>query len=82
MGDNVIIQVKVIPKSSKNCIVGFEGAVLKIKCTAVPEKGKANQAVILLLSEYYHVAKSQIQILKGKNSSRKIVQIEGLENPK
>jgi uncharacterized protein len=72
----MIIQVKVIPKSSQNAIVGFEGDVLKIKCTAVPEKGKANEAVIALLAKHYKVPKSAIKIIKGASSSKKIIDIQ------
>ncbi len=72
----MIINVKVIPKSSQNKIVGFEGEVLKVKCTVAPEKGKANAAVIALLSKYYKVPKSAITILKGKTVSRKVVEIQ------
>jgi len=71
----MIIEVKVIPKSSQNQVVGFEGEVLKVKTTAVPEKGKANAAVIKLLSKYYKVPKSAITILKGHTSSKKIIEI-------
>lgn len=72
----MIIEVKVIPKSSQNQVVGFEGDVLKIKCTAAPEKGKANAAVIELLSKYYDVPKSAITILRGKTSAKKMVEIK------
>lgn len=71
----MIIKVKVIPKSSQRKIIGFEGDVLKIKCTAAPEKGKANVEVIALLSKYYNVPKSSITILKGKTHSQKLVEI-------
>lgn len=71
----MIIKIKVIPKSSQNKIIGFEGELLKIKCIAAPEKGKANATVISLLSEFYNVPKSAITILKGKIDVRKIVEI-------
>ena len=76
----MIIRVKVIPKSSQNKIIGFEGEVLKIKCTAVPEKGKANATVITLLSKYYNVPRSAITIVKGKTDSRKVIEIQKPEN--
>ena len=72
----MIVQVKVIPKSSQNKIVGFEGEVLKIKCTAVPEKGKANEVVIGLLAKHYKVPKSALTILKGHSSSKKTIEIK------
>jgi len=72
----MILSVKVIPKSSVNKIVGFEGDVLKIKCTAAPEKGKANEAVVQLLAKYYGVPKSAVAIIKGKTGSKKVVEIK------
>jgi len=72
------IQVKVIPKSSENRVVGFEGEILKVKCTTVPEKGKANEVVIELLAAYFQVPKRAVHIVKGAVSSKKIVEIEGL----
>jgi len=72
----MILQVKVITKASENKIIGFEGDILKIKCTQVPEKGKANQAVIALLSEYYNVPKRNIKILRGHKSSKKTIKID------
>ena len=73
------ISVKVIPKSSKNEIIGWEGDILKVKLTVSPEKGKANEALIALLSKEYGVPKSQIEILKGETSRNKIIEIRGLQ---
>jgi len=70
------IAVKVIPKASKNEIVGWEGDTLKVRLTAAPEKGKANEALIALLAKEYGVAKSQITILKGETSRNKLVEIQ------
>jgi uncharacterized protein (TIGR00251 family) len=44
------LSVKVVPGSSRNQIVGSLGDALKIKVMAPPEKGKANEAVVELLS--------------------------------
>ncbi|MGE3954886.1 MAG: DUF167 domain-containing protein [Parachlamydiales bacterium] len=77
MGDQaLIIQVKVIPKSSENRVVGFEGEVLKVKCTAAPDKGKANDALVALLADYYDVPKRAVRIVRGETDSRKVVEIE------
>ena len=71
------VKVKVIPKASKNAIVGFDGDVLKVKLTAVPEKGLANKALIDLLSKTFKIPKSAITILKGESSPSKILRIDG-----
>lgn len=72
----MIIKIKVIANSSHNKVVGFENDTLKIKCTASPEKGKANQAIIAILSNHYQVPQNTIKILKGATSSQKIIEIE------
>lgn len=71
----MIIQVKVIASARENRVVGFENEVLKVKCTAVAEKGKANTAVVALLAKYYGVSKSAITIVRGTTSSLKTVNI-------
>jgi len=65
-----------IPNASQDTIVGWEGEILKIKCKAVLEKGKANAAVIALLAKHYDVPKSAIKVIKGKTSSKKLIKIE------
>ena len=67
--------IKVIPKSSKNEIVGESKNYLKIKLRAVPEKGKANTKLIKLLAKHFKTTKSNINIIKGETNKNKIVEI-------
>jgi uncharacterized protein (TIGR00251 family) len=73
------LSVKVVPKSSKNAIVGWVGEALKICVTAPPEKGKANAAVESVLAEALGVPAACVRIVTGHGSPRKVVEIEGLE---
>lgn len=75
---SVRLQLKVMPKAGRNAITGWMGDTLKVSVTAVPERGKANEAVIELLSDALRVPKSAIQVVRGASSSQKLVQIEGL----
>lgn len=70
------IAVKVIPKASRNEVVGWEGEVLKVRLTAAPEKGKANESLITILSKHFKIPKSAITILKGETSRHKVVQLD------
>lgn len=54
------------------------GDVLKLSVTAVPEKGKANQAVIELLARELGVPKRDLSIVRGETDSRKLIEIRGL----
>lgn len=48
---------------------------LRVLVNAPPVEGKANEAVIETLAEYFSVRKSSIQILKGHHAKRKLVEI-------
>ena len=70
------IEIRVIPRSSKNEVVGkMENGVLKIKLTSAPVDGEANESLIKLLAKEFKVKKGQIQILKGKTSKNKLIEI-------
>ena len=66
-----------MPGSSHTEITGWLGECLKIKVAAAPEKGRANQAVIKLLSELLSLNKSSISIVSGAASQRKVIEING-----
>jgi len=69
------IYVKVTPRSSKNEVVQISEGEYKVKLTAAPVDGKANEALIDILSKHFRVAKSMIEIVGGKSTKTKIVDI-------
>ncbi|HYP06038.1 MAG TPA: DUF167 domain-containing protein [Bryobacteraceae bacterium] len=70
------LTLKVIPKSSRNELVGLmEDGSLKVKITAAPEKGKANAAVCGFLAEFFGVAKKNVEIVRGETSQSKQVMV-------
>ena len=70
-----IFNVRVTPHAKQNKVVETDG-VLRVYTTVAPENGRANEAVIKLLSEYFNVAKSRIVISKGLASRDKVVSIQ------
>jgi hypothetical protein len=78
IGSTTLIQIKVTPKASRHQIVGWENEVLKIRLHAIPDKGKANDALIAFLAEELHIAKSSISLISGQTSRLKRVKIEGM----
>lgn len=50
---------------------------LKISVTAVPEDGKANDAVIKLLANAWHLAKSDISVVQGATDRNKVIHLRG-----
>lgn len=72
------LEAKVVPGSSETRIVGWLGECLKVKVAAPPEKGKANRALIELLSEKLALDRGAFTIVSGENSQRKVIAIEGI----
>ena len=72
----MIINVKVITTAKQNKITELRGGEFKVYLTCVPEKGKANNNLLKLLSEYFDVSKSQINIISGKKSHSKVIEIK------
>ena len=73
----VCLDLKVSPKASRDAVLGWHGAELKVAVTAVPERGRANAAVIALLAQTLAIAPSRISVVAGASSARKRVAIEG-----
>jgi uncharacterized protein (TIGR00251 family) len=76
----MLILVKLTPKASRNAVHGgvqnaAGNKILKISVTAVPEKGKANKAMIELISKEFKIAKSAIRIVKGESERSKLLEI-------
>lgn len=76
--NEAVFAVRVVPRASRNEIVEVDGETLKVKVTASPRKGEANQALVNLLSKALGVRKSRIEILSGHKARRKVVRIAGL----
>jgi uncharacterized protein (TIGR00251 family) len=70
------VYVKVTPRAGKNEVTKISEGEYKVKVTAPPEKGKANEAVIELLADYFDVSKSSLNILAGKTARVKIIDVE------
>ena len=72
------INIRVQPRASRNSVeIGADGTV-RVRVTATPDRGKANEAVVKLLAAKIGVSKSAVRIVRGHTSRSKSVQIEGL----
>jgi len=71
------LSVRIQPRASKNGISRMQDGSLKIRLTAPPVDGAANEALVAFLSDTLSVSKSQIEILSGHTSREKRVKISG-----
>ena len=70
------LSLRVIPGAKRSEIVGVYGDQLKVKVQAPPERGKANEAVLKLLTKW--LGCNAIEIVSGELNSDKRVRVMGL----
>ena len=75
----VVFPVYVVPRAAKNEIVGVQGETLKVRVTAPPVKGKANEALVRLLAKTLRLRKDQVEIVAGHRARHKMVRAEGID---
>lgn len=76
--DSVTLSVRIQPRASKNEILAMEGGGIKIRLTAPPVDGAANEALIRFLADTFSVSKSRVGIVSGHTARDKIVKIDGI----
>ena len=69
------IYVKVTPRAGRNEVIKISEGEYKVKVVDPPEKGKANERLIGLLAGYFDVPKSSVDIVGGKSTKTKIIDI-------
>lgn len=70
------LDIKVIPRARTGEVAErMANGTLKVKVTAAPEQGKANEEVCTLLADYLNVPKRKVEILLGHTSPQKRVRI-------
>ncbi|MEY9779446.1 DUF167 family protein [Sinorhizobium fredii] len=80
-GDHARLTVRLTPNGGRDAIDGFETAAdgeehLKVRVRAVPEKGKANEALIALLAKALGLARNRITLVSGDTQRKKILRID------
>ncbi|MCL4396718.1 MAG: DUF167 domain-containing protein [Chloroflexi bacterium] len=76
------ISVKVVPRSVRDEIAGWEGETLKVRLRSAPTDGKANEALIQFLADQLGVSRAQVEIVSGHTSRRKIVRVRNATGEK
>lgn len=69
------IAVKVKANSKENSVTRISENEFRLRVKASAKEDKANEAVVDLLSEYFHIAKSRLSIIKGRTGKNKIIEV-------
>ncbi len=70
-----ILTVKVQPKASRRELIPLSATEFRARLTSAPEKGRANQELLELLSEHLDLPLSRLKIIRGETSRVKLVEI-------
>ena len=73
------LQFKIVPKAARTEIAGWHGDRLRVRVAAVPEGGRANDALIAFLAKLFDVARGDVRLTRGHGASLKTVEIAGVD---
>ncbi len=79
MSASTTIELRVAPGARRAEIVGRHGEAWKVRVDAAPERGRANDAVIRLLSATLGVPEREISVLAGHTNRSKIICVQGVD---
>jgi uncharacterized protein (TIGR00251 family) len=69
------LSVRVTPNSKKNEIIGWQQDVLKIRLTAPPLEGRANEALRQFLAQRLHLPPTSLTLLRGNHGRNKLIDV-------
>ena len=76
----ITLGVRIQPRASKNSMERLEDGTLKIRLTAPPVNGAANDALVRYLADSFGVPRSAVEILSGHTARQKVVRITGIDD--
>jgi uncharacterized protein len=72
------LRLRVAPGARRNELVGRHGDGWKVRVTAAPEGGRANEAVLDLLARSLGIPRRSLTIVSGLTAREKVVQMDGI----
>jgi uncharacterized protein (TIGR00251 family) len=73
------VRLRVAPGATRAAIVGRYGEAWKVRVSAPPEGGRANDEVVRLLADTLAVPRSSVTLVSGHGARDKIVELAGVE---
>jgi uncharacterized protein len=70
--------LRVVPGVGKPGVVGRYGEAWRLRVSAPPERGRANEAALELLAQTLGVAATNLRLVAGRASRDKVVEVSGL----
>lgn len=76
-GDVLTLTLHVQPGAKRTDVAGLHGEALKIRLAAPPIEGRANEALLKFIAEFFGVPLRQVDLKQGGQSRHKVVAVTG-----
>lgn len=76
--NGVLLRIRVQPRASRNEVVGLHGDTVRVRLSAPPVDGQANDELIRFLSQQLDVPRSAFRLVSGQTSRLKVIAINGV----
>ena len=73
--------MRVSPGARRDGIVGRYGEAWRIRVSAPPERGRANEGVLRILARALALPRDGVRLVAGHGARDKIVELDGIEAP-
>ena len=75
----VRFSVRVVPRASRDAVVGVHDGALKVALTAPPVEGEANAALVAMIARRLGVARRDVTLVHGDASRSKTLEVRGVD---
>ena len=79
MATSTRLSVRIVPRASRDVVVGMRAGALLVRVTAPPVDGAANEALIRVLARRLGVPKGALRLVTGRTSKLKIIEVVGVD---
>lgn len=76
-GDCLTLILHVQPGAKQTSVAGLHGEALKIRLAAPPIEGRANEALLRFIADYFKVPLRDVELKQGGQSRHKRVEVRG-----
>lgn len=76
-GESIVLVLHIQPGAKRTEVAGLHGEALKIRLSAPPIDGKANEALLSFIADKFGVPQRGVELLRGGQSRHKMVKVTG-----
>ena len=76
--DGVVLRLRVQPRASRDEVTGVAGDAIRVRLTAPPVDGEANEALVRFLAARLEVPRSAVTLLSGRSGRTKLIAVTGV----